>query len=52
MATKKNDDSVVRLQHVNGAEVTVSSDKAERLVAGGMFAPASTSRTKTTSDSK
>jgi hypothetical protein len=41
MATKKKDDTVVRLQHLNGATVTVSADRAEALVAGGLFsAPA------------
>lgn len=38
-------DKTVRLTHTNGATVVVSQDKADRLVASGLFTPARTTST-------
>lgn len=37
MATAKKAADSVRLTHVNGGTVAVPAEKAERLVAGGLF---------------
>jgi hypothetical protein len=44
MATRKQEVEVVRLEHVNGATVSVAADRAETLIAGGQFTAASGGR--------
>lgn len=45
MANKKQEDAVVRLVHVNGATVSVPADRAEAVVATGVFSEESARKT-------